>query len=146
MTFVIGQILRIPRLEKTRARNQEALRVELLDLQKQMNEFEAELRKHRVRHQKRGVDYSMDAAKKEDHVEYQTCGTKEEKEDEEEFICELEVEEDEIEEEEHEDNQICESEVGEDDLKTTIVEDAYNSLVGSQKSEAVTCLIEDMEK
>ena len=40
MTFVIGLILRISRLEKIRARNQEALRV---DLQKQVNELEAKL-------------------------------------------------------------------------------------------------------
>lgn len=42
MTFVIGWILRIPRLEKFRARNQQSL---LVDLQKQVNELEAELRK-----------------------------------------------------------------------------------------------------
>ena len=45
MTFVIGRILRIPRLEKIRARNQEAL---VVDLQKQVNELEAELQKRRA--------------------------------------------------------------------------------------------------
>ena len=84
MTFVIGWILRIPRLEKVRARHQEASRVELLDLLKQVNEFEVELQKHRARHQKKHVDNSLDAAKKEDPMEYQTYGTTEEKEDEEE--------------------------------------------------------------
>ena len=47
MTFVIGWILRIPRLEKIRARNQETL---LVDLQKQVNELEVELWKRRVCH------------------------------------------------------------------------------------------------
>ena len=50
MTFVIGWILRIPRLEKIRARNQEALRVAFFDLQKQVNELEAELWKRRAHH------------------------------------------------------------------------------------------------
>ena len=31
-------------------------------------------------------------------------------------------------------------------MKTVVVEDAYNSLVGSQICKAVTCLVEDMEK
>jgi len=110
-----------------------------------MNEFEAELRKHRACHQKRDVDNSLDAAKKEDLVEYQTCGRKEEKDNEEEFICEPEVEEDEREEEDHEDNQICASEVGEDDLKIATMEDKCSALVGDQASEAVTGLVEDME-
>ena len=37
-------------------------------------------------------------------------------------------------------------EADEGDLKTFIVEDAYNSLVGSQTSEGVTWLVEDMEE
>ena len=115
MTFVIGWILRIPRLEKIRARNQEAL---LVDLQKQVNELEVELWKQRVHHQKINVDNYLDVEKKQDPVEYQTCGTKEEQEDEEEIICEPKFEEDETEEEEHEDNQVCAPEAGEDDLKT----------------------------
>ena len=98
MTFVIGWILRIPRLEKIRARNQEVL---LVDLHKQVNKLEAKLRKQRAHHHKRDVDNSLDREKKEDPVEYQTWGTKVEQEDEEEFIFEPEVEEDEREEEEH---------------------------------------------
>ena len=69
-----------------------------------MNELEGELWKRRACYQKRDVDNSLNAEKKEDPVEYQTCGTKEEQEDEEEIICEPKVEEDEREEEEHEDN------------------------------------------
>ena len=82
MNFLIGWILRIPRLDKIRARNQEAL---LVDLLKQVNELEAELWKRRARHQKRDVDNFLDAEKKEDPVEYQTCGTKEEQEEKEEI-------------------------------------------------------------
>ena len=73
MTFVIGWILRIPRLEKIRARNQEALRV---DLHKQVNELEVDVRKRRVCYQKRDVDNSLDAENIEDPVEYHTCDTK----------------------------------------------------------------------
>ena len=102
--------------------------------------------KKRAHHQKRDIDNSLDAAKKEDPVEYQTCGTREEQEDEEEFICEPEVEEDEREEEEHEDNQICASEVGEDDLKIAAMEEKYSVLVGDQASEVVTCIINDMKE
>ena len=61
MTFVIGWILRIPRLEKIRARNQKAL---IVDLQKQVNELEAELWKQGTCHQKRDVDNSLDVEKK----------------------------------------------------------------------------------
>ena len=79
MNFLIGWILRIPRLEKIRARNQEAL---IVDLQKQVNELGAELWNRRAH-----VDNSFDVEKKDDLVE--------EQEDEEEIICEPEVEEDE---------------------------------------------------
>lgn len=50
MNFLIGWILRIPRLKKNRARNQEVLRVAFFDLQKQVNELEVELWKRRVCH------------------------------------------------------------------------------------------------
>ena len=53
-----------------------------------------------MHYQKRDVDNSLDSKKKEDPVDYQTCGTKEEQEDEEEIICEPKVEECEREEEE----------------------------------------------
>jgi len=43
MTFVIRWIMRIPRLEKIRARNQKALQVSFFDLQKQVNKLEVEL-------------------------------------------------------------------------------------------------------
>ena len=62
--------MRIPQLEKIRARNQEALRVAFFELQKQVNKLEVELQKQRARHQKRDVDNSLDVAKKEDLVEY----------------------------------------------------------------------------
>ena len=143
MTFVIGWILRIPRLEKIRARNQESLHIAFFDLQKQVNELELELQK-RACHQERDVDNSLDAAKKEDPVEYQTCGTKEE--DEEENICEPEVEEDERKEEEHQDDTIHEPKVDQDDLKIVEMEEKCSALVESQTSEAVTCLVEDMEE
>ena len=84
MTFLIGWILRIPRLEKIRARNQGAL---VVDLQKQVNELEAELWKRRAHYQKRDVDNFLYVEKKEDPVEYKICGTKEEQEDEKEIIC-----------------------------------------------------------
>ena len=58
-TFVIGWILRIPRLEKFR---QEAKRVAFQDLQKQVDELEAELQKSGFLHSKRD---SLDAGKKE---------------------------------------------------------------------------------
>lgn len=88
----------------------------------------------------------MDAENKEDPVDYQACDTKEEQEDEEENICEPKVEEDEREDEDHQDDKICEPEVDQDDLKTTTMEEEYNDLVGDQISEAVTCLVEDMEE
>lgn len=56
MTFVIGWILRIPRLEKIRERYQEATRVAILDLKKQVAELEVELIKRRAIHQKRDDD------------------------------------------------------------------------------------------
>ena len=80
--------------------------------------------------------------KKQDLVEYQTCGTKEEQEDEDTYICELKVEE----EEEHKDNQIYASEVGEDDLKIAAMEDKCSALVRDQASEAITCIVDDMKE
>ena len=85
----------------------------------------------------------MDAEKKEDSVEYQTCGTKEEQEDEDTYICEPKVDKDER-EEEHDDDKIFEPEVDQDDLKIAAMEDKCSALVGDQASEAVTCLVEDM--
>ena len=84
--------------------------------------------------------------KKEDPLEYQTCGTKEEQEDEEEIICEPKVEEDEREEEGHEDDKIYEPEVDQDDLKIAAMEEKYSVLVVDQASEAVTCIVDDMKE
>ena len=63
----------------------------------------------------------MDVEKKEDLVEYYTCDTKEEQEDEEENICEPEVEEDEREEEDNQDDKMCDLEVDQDDWKTVTI-------------------------
>ena len=61
---MIGWILKIPRLKKGRARNQEVFQVVVFDLQKQLNELEVELRKGRARHLNRDVDNALDVERK----------------------------------------------------------------------------------
>lgn len=90
-----------------------------------MDELEVDLWKRIVLHQKRDVDNYLYVEKKEDGVECHTCGTKEEKDHEDEKICEPEVEEDEKEEEDHEDDNIFEPKVDDNDFltKTTTIEE-----------------------
>lgn len=102
---MIGWILRIRRLKKFR---QEVMKVPFQDLQKQVDELEVELEKRGFLHQKR--DVHLDVEKKEELVEVHACATKKEQEDEDENICELEVDE--------------------NYLNTTTAKEEYNALVG----------------
>ncbi|MDF3681034.1 hypothetical protein P3S38_29095, partial [Enterobacter hormaechei] len=106
-----------------------------LDLQKQVNELEAELRKQRAHYQKRDVDNYLDAKMKDDPMEEQA--------DEEEIICEPKVER---EEEEHEDGKIYEPEIDQDDLKIAAMEEKYSAFVGDQASGVVTCIVDDIKE